>query len=434
MASSKVTKKQALEAIESLGPKVTLVGRVKIDRKWKRFNAAYDDKGHIIPNVVIAHGEQVAFPICHYELRYKDGKDMRPDVGDDAIAAEEKRAIVARQLAVRKAAEETGVKPLQDVGIFPPTGPTITAEGAAKRVTLAEVFAEYVDDLKLQRKIVSIKGARTVWKEFIKASGISYLDEVNRKSLLQYDNAMLDRGLADRTVHERHSLAVRILKFAGLDPKKEKFPPTPKYELKLPTVYTSAQIKRLFAEADEYERMVCQILLKLALRDREISYAEFSDIDFEAKVFRVQGKRHYGFKVKDHEQREIPIPSDLLDLLIIWKERHPGQSLILSTSNGIPDRKLCRRVKNLAKRAGLACGTCKTCKAGKGCMDFNLHKFRRTCITGLLLSGMDIRTVAAIAGHSDIKTTMRYLRPVSARKTRDVINQINWEDLNFLGL
>jgi integrase len=47
---------------------------------------------------------------------------------------------------------------------------------------------------------------------------------------------------------------------------------------------------------------------------------------------------------------------------------------------------------------------------------------------------MDIRTVAAIAGHSDIKTTMRYLRPVSARKTRDVINQINWEDLNFLGL
>jgi integrase len=173
---------------------------------------------------------------------------------------------------------------------------------------------------------------------------------------------MRDRGLSDRTVCGNYQNVLAVLRFTGLDPQKLKFPPPPKYELKLPTVYTSVQLKRLFAEANEYERMAFQILLKLGLREQELMYAEFSDIDFEAKVFRVQGKEQYDFKVKDHEQREIPMPDDLVEALKIWKERHPGQSLILLTANDIPDGDLCHRVKMLAKRAGLECGTCKTCR------------------------------------------------------------------------
>lgn len=433
MGTNKVTKQRAREALESLGPKVKLAGRVKYEGTWSRFHVARDEKGRVLQNVVIINGEQVEFPVCHYELRYNDGKDRRPDVGDDAIAADERRAIVARQLAVKKLNDgDTSSKPPEEAVIqVQPADPTLTAEGNTKRLTQQEVLAEYVEDRKLQHKNVAVIQGRMAWNEFVKVTGIDYLDEVNRKNLLRFDNAMLERGLADRTIHERHAYVVRILEFAGFDCKKAKLPPAPKFELKLPTVYTSAQLKRLFAEADDYERMVLNILLKLGLRDREISYAEFSDIDFEAKVFLVRGKPKYKFKVKDHEQRSIPISEDLLELLRMWRESHPDQSLILTTSNGIPDRKLCRRVKQLAQRAGLACGTCKTCKAGKKCMEFNLHKFRRTFITGLLLAGIDIRTVADIAGHSDIKTTMRYLRPLTAKMTRATINQIDWENTNI---
>ena len=456
----KTKKKEALRALECLGPKVTVQARVKDGRKWKRFNAAYDEQGHILANVVVMHGEQVEFPTCHYELRYTvGGVDHRPPVGDDAAGAEEQRAIVAKQLAVQKASEEIDAEtekrndvtnsqtdsPSQAQAV----NPAPTAAGNAKRITQAEALAEFVEDRELQEKLEMARESARAWKEFVKAAGIEFLDEVNRKSLLLFHSKMRKRGLSPRTAFNQHRNVLSILKLAGLDPEELNLPPAPRFELKLPTVYTSAQLKRLFAAADEYERMAFEILLKLGLRSQELSYAEFSDIDFEAGTFRVQGKPKYNFKVKDHEQREIPIPDNLLESLRIWKERHAGQTLILATVDRNPDLNLCTRVKALATRAGLNCGACKTCKKiaelqsrgakkrelrKRGCMDFNLHKFRRTYITGLLQSGIDIRTVSAYAGHADIKTTMRYLRPISAKQSRSMINRIDWQEGLNLGL
>ncbi len=69
----------------------------------------------------------------------------------------------------------------------------------------------------------------------------------------------------------------------------------------------------------------------------------------------------------------------------------------------------------------------------KECYRYTLHKFRRTYITGMLLAGIDIRTVQAYAGHKDLKTTMRYLRPVSAPAAQTAVNAIIWKSL-LLGL
>lgn len=433
MKTRKLTKQQAREALESLGPKVRLYGLVKHNGTWARYPAAYGENGRILTNVVIIHGQPVEFPVCKYELRYREnGKDTRPPVGTDSAAAEAERITVARQLAVKAAAEETSLKTLPEAPVVVPVDPTLTNAGNAKRVSQVEALAEYVEDCEEQEHMEEAELAGYCWAQFVKATQLEFLDQITRKSILRFHAALRERGLNPHTIAKKHSMLMRILRFGGLDPKKQKFPKTPIYELKLPTVYTSAQIKRIFAAADDFHRVAFKMLLQLGLRDKELRHAEFSDICWETKVFRVKGKPKYGFKMKDHEQRDIPIADDLLELLRRWKELHPGQSLIVPGNDGEPDPRLLYRLKTLANSAGLACGACKGCgQKQPQCADFTLHKFRRTCITGLLQAGIDIATVAKIAGHSDVKTTMRYLRPATVKVTHTVINSINWENCNI---
>ena len=56
--------------------------------------------------------------------------------------------------------------------------------------------------------------------------------------------------------------------------------------------------------------------------------------------------------------------------------------------------------------------------------EWGLHKFRKTYCTNLLRSGIDLRTVMAQMGHSNLATTMRYLQPIDAEQLRGRIDGI----------
>jgi len=86
-------------------------------------------------------------------------------------------------------------------------------------------------------------------------------------------------------------------------------------------------------------------------RDKEVRYSTWSDIDFNRKRVRVTAKKHLGFKPKDKEEREIPIPEALVAALKEYKTRQSGpnpHSLIFPTSEGKPDKKF----ENKLKREG----------------------------------------------------------------------------------
>jgi hypothetical protein len=79
---------------------------------------------------------------------------------------------------------------------------------------------------------------------------------------------------------------------------------------------TSASLPQAFAPCNgggyALQATVCNLALKLGLRDKEIQFAEFTDISWHESVFRVRGKLKYKFRVKDYEERDIPIPLDFL--------------------------------------------------------------------------------------------------------------------------
>ena len=56
--------------------------------------------------------------------------------------------------------------------------------------------------------------------------------------------------------------------------------------------------------------------------------------------------------------------------------------------------------------------------------NFRLHKFRSTFATRCLWAGVDLRTVQQWLGHSDMESTMRYLKPSRGEKVRERVNAI----------
>ena len=58
---------------------------------------------------------------------------------------------------------------------------------------------------------------------------------------------------------------------------------------------------------------------------------------------------------------------------------------------------------------------------GIGISDMTVHALRHTFISHLVMNGVDLVSVKELAGHSDIKTTMRYahLAPGHLRKSID---------------
>jgi hypothetical protein len=81
------------------------------------------------------------------------------------------------------------------------------------------------------------------------------------------------------------------------------------------------------------------------------------------------------------------------------------------------------KLKPVALHAGLNCGHC-TNKRGQSCIDkpvcnrWSLHKFRRTFATLHHESGVSARTLQAWQGHSNLETTLRYLKVVDLRSGR----------------
>ena len=56
-----------------------------------------------------------------------------------------------------------------------------------------------------------------------------------------------------------------------------------------------------------------------------------------------------------------------------------------------------------------------------------VEKREITRTTAMLRNGFDLRTVQSWAGHREIQSTMRYLRPASAREIQDKLKRkIEW--------
>jgi integrase len=405
--------------------RIALMWYCKTPRGWLRFPAIIDkEHGRDVARTgwVMERGELTHYPEGRWQLRsWNDGKLVHTNLpeqvkhGADAARFRERELHKAKQAA-----------------------------GEIRRsLTMKDGMRAYILDLQRRHVLEAAEQARVVLEEFDEVCGSMFVKMVTRDCIFRYHAKLRKRGLSERTIANKHNRVRAFLRFHKIDVAF--MPPVPRYEKKLPTIYTPGEISILRSAADEYMGLVIDMALMLGLRDQELVYASWSDVDFHHSVFRVQGKPALGFAVKDSEQRDVPIPTDLLSRLAEWKVAHPDTSLILGTRTDEPNGHLLRSLKRLAQGAGLNCGQCKSClkhvppvtgqkiikrqadpTTGQECQRWQLHKFRRTYLTTLLRSGVDAKTVQHFAGHADLKTTLQYLSPAGADEMQAKINTIQW--------
>ena len=92
------------------------------------------------------------------------------------------------------------------------------------------------------------------------------------------------------------------------------------------------------------------------------------------------------------------------------EKKNTGKKFIFGTAADKPNGHFLEACKRTAKRAGLFCGECPSCKAEdakwESCDRWFLHKFRASFATWSLQSGVDIRTVQMLMGHAKVEQTL----------------------------
>jgi integrase len=370
--------------------------------------------GKVKPDAVIVDGKEAKFPVGHYELRSYEGKKLKWTRLDgnatDALAAlklaQQKQAAIAQ-------AKGAGVEVVVDT----------------ERVTIKATRDRYYEAAIARGATEAAEVVCRAVDDFTVACGKTYLNELGRDDVTKYHVALRRRGMSDRTISNRHANIRSFLLFAGLNAKTI-CGPAPKYEKQVVEVFERGQLKKFFASlSTDYDNLLFRLLLQTGLREQEAMHLEWRSVNEKAKTLTVRSNPRYEFKVKDSEQREVPLNEELLGLLKAYRQKVSKHLLVFGRREGAedkPDGHLLRRLKLLVRSAGMNCGHCETCISKKECERWFLHKFRATYITTLLRNGLDLRTVMKLSGHSDLESVMRYLRPAEGKEVQEKVNTVAW--------
>lgn len=281
------------------------------------------------------------------------------------------------------------------------------------RLTIAAAAQGYLDDVKHSRSAATHSLHSKALDDFQAYCPKVYMDEIERADLLKFRDWLKRRkkGTADRTVGFK-MLRVNIFIRTVLkqDPGRGFIT---KRDAQMPDggeveIYSDEELKQFFAACRPNEHLLFQVFLKSGFRMQEVMYLRWDDVNFASGTLRVVPKPEYEFVPKNKKSREVKVPADLMEALERHKtfSKHP---LVFCTRSGEPKTHMIEQCKAVAKRAKLNSD------------DWWLHKFRATCGTNLLRSGIDIKTVQEFLGHKDIQSTMRYLTKLKTEQMADKI-------------
>ena len=375
---------------------VNLTKRVQTPLGMRYCAVVLSTNGRVKPDVVIVNGKEERHPEGAYYLEWREGsKRVRLSVGKDPADGS------ARLL--RKEAELNALN----------NGVTVVPDEQNGQRSLAAAVSEYLEETTLTKKPKTVTVYTTALHYFQESCLKLLLEDINRKDLLKFSAFLRDdKEQSPRSCWNKFANVMSFLKangIRGLAGKND----WPRYTEEEPEIYEPEELDKLLAACDAEERLWYEFFLMTGMREQEVMYTYWSDVNVAHTTVRVSHKPDRAWTPKAYKEREIPIPAKLVKSLKAWKAKADKTcGLVFPTAGCKPKLDFLDCLKAVAERAKLDQD------------NFWLHKFRATFATLCLWAGVDLRTVQQWLGHSDMESTTRYLKPSRSQQVRNKVNEI----------
>ena len=377
--------------------RVKLLWLCKTEAGYRRYPVLLAQNGRPRTGVVKVNGKEQKYPQGQFQLRYYEGrKAVYKTLGTDPVEALNGLRQFTSVRRLKRDAESEGVE-------------LVTSDDAPQ--TLNTLRGPFMERVTLHNSPSGISGYRIAIDGFLTVSKAVFPADVTPEDLMAYANAQRKDGYAQRTIWNRVARLKSFLKYAGVKderlPKKHEMPKRPSNPVQ---VYEQEELDVIIRRSDY--GLLWEFLLKTGLREREAMYIEWSDIDLRKRVVEVRNKPELRFRIKTGHGRLVPLEATLADKLAVERVKavEAKRRFVFGTKNDKPNTKMLRALKREANALGLNCGVCAGCSAKvRECKKWFLHKFRASFATTCLQRGIDLRTLMTLMGHTELKSTMRYL-------------------------
>ena len=391
--------------------RVNIVKKVKVGWEWKTLSVVRDDKGRIRWDYVLVNGQPDHHPEGTYYLDYyDDGRRKREAAGGTANEVLEQ----ARRKALLLESRDAGLD-VKDV------------DSPEHRLVTAAIEKFLISRMPPRCRPRTHLAYKKTMERFQERCTRRFVRQITRDDMLDYMAYAKSLGLCNRTISDDCVRIATFLKESGA-PRLLTRADWPKYTIKEPEIYTPEELAAFFAGCEFKELVLYQFFLLTGFRDMETMYVAWPDINFADQIVRVSAKPDLGFEPKNWEEREVPVPKNLIEMLSMWRSMNtPDAYLVFGTSGGKANTHMLEKCKRIAYGNGLNCGRCHTkkdnlCSEGPYCENYYLHKFRHTFATTHLRDGIDIRTVQMWMGHKDLESTLIYLKPARGKEIQKKVD------------
>jgi integrase len=310
--------------------------------------------------------------------------------------------------------------------------------------TVRSAVDNYLSESKKVNKRKTYMGDQRSLLQFAESTSARYIEELKqperaKRALCEFRDYLAEKHFAPRTIHNRVLTVLSLLKEHKIESGFSLSNDLAEYEEDPPVPFSEEELKTLFAQMDAEEKVRYRFFLGTACREQEVTYASWSDINFEKMEYHVRRKDDVKFTPKNHESRSIPMPASLVALLKDRRKKPPHSRWLFVNRDGKPEGHFLKKFKRIARDAGLNCGECwaevtkgrynkkyKTkvsCKTDPVCEHFYLHRLRKTCATRWESAGIPVRTIQSWLGHKSLETTQKYLGVTDSSKLRSNIDK-----------